>query len=118
MTTTITVDYEHNCESWWTAARTEATSNPPTACVGLLDSIDTITVSDEDAAEFIGWASKIDGWDESPFVLAKDDSEITFSDAYNTGFEAKSNDEDRSANPYSAGTFESDEWCNGWDAAN
>ena len=68
--TTITVDYEHNCETWWTNAREEAKGNPPSACVGLLDSVNSLTVSADDAAEFIQWASKIDGWNESPFVIS------------------------------------------------
>lgn len=63
---TITTDYEHNCETWWAAAR-EASPTP--ACVGLIDRVDTITVPDEDAAEFIEWAEKLPGWDESPFVI-------------------------------------------------
>lgn len=67
---TITVDYEHNCETWWDGARTEAKGNPPAACVGLLDSVDTLCVSDEDAAEFVAWSAKIDGWDENPFVIS------------------------------------------------
>lgn len=66
---TISVDYEHNCETWWDNARNEARGNPPTTCVGLLDSCDTLTVSDEDADEFIAWAKEIDGWSESPFVI-------------------------------------------------
>ena len=69
MTTTITVDYEHNCEKWWTNARLEALGNPPSACVGLLDSVNNMTASDEHAVLFIQWASKIEGWDESPFVI-------------------------------------------------
>lgn len=68
--TTITVDFEHNCETWWDNARAVAKGNPPPACVGLLDSVNTLTVPSEDAAEFIDWASKIDGWDEEPFVIS------------------------------------------------
>jgi len=66
---TIAVDYEHNCETWWDAARIEAKGNPPSACVGLIWDVDTLTVPDEDAAEFLLWAEKIDGWDEGPFVV-------------------------------------------------
>jgi hypothetical protein len=66
---TIAVDYEHNCETWWDAARIEAKGNPPSACVGLLDGVNTLTVSDEDAAEFLDWAKQIDGWEEEPFVI-------------------------------------------------
>ena len=69
--TTITVDYEHNCETWWDAARREARGNPPTACVGLLGSGETITVSDEDAQEFLEWAEKVDGWSEKPFIVSR-----------------------------------------------
>lgn len=67
--TTITVDYEHNCEKWWDAAREEAKGNPPSACVGLLDSVDTLTVTAEDAKEFLEWAAKIPGFNEQPFVV-------------------------------------------------
>ena len=68
-TTTIVVDYEHNCETWWDAARLEATGNPPSACVGLLNDVNTVTVSSEDATEFIDWAKQIPGWSESPFLF-------------------------------------------------
>lgn len=67
---TITVDYEHNCERWWDAARAEAKGNPPSACVGLLDTTNSLTVPDADAAEFISWSSEIDGWNENPFVIS------------------------------------------------
>src|ERR1019366_1920125 len=56
---TITVDYEHNCETWWYAAREKAKGNPPPSCVGLLDQVNTITVEDEDAAAFFNWAEAI-----------------------------------------------------------
>jgi hypothetical protein len=69
MTTKITADYEHNCETWWNAAREEAKGNQPSACVGLLDWTNEIICSDEDAAEFLAWAAKLPGWDESPFVV-------------------------------------------------
>lgn len=68
-TITITVDFEHNCETWWVAARAEARGNPPSACIGLLESVNTLTVSEEDAAEFVAWAKAIPGWSEQPFVI-------------------------------------------------
>lgn len=39
------------------------------------------------------------------------------SEAYHTGFEAHSQNEPRTANPYAAGTWEAGEWFAGWDAA-
>jgi len=71
--TTIRVDYEHNCETWWDAAREEAKGNPPSACVGLVADMvgtDEIRCSDEDAAEFLAWAAQLPGWDEQPFVIS------------------------------------------------
>ena len=41
-----------------------------------------------------------------------------FSDAYNTGFEAKQQGEPRTANPYGDGTWESGEWFAGFDGDN
>jgi ribosome modulation factor len=38
------------------------------------------------------------------------------SDAYNTGFEAALQGEERTSNPYAAGTWDSDAWLAGWDA--
>ena len=67
---TIKVDYEHNCETWWDNAREEAKHNPPEACVGLLDSVNEISVDDEDANAFMAWAEQIDGWNEQPFVVS------------------------------------------------
>ena len=68
---TIRVDYEHNCETWWDAARDEAKGNPPSACVGLVADFgcDSLECSDEDAAEFIAWAEQLPGWSEQPFVI-------------------------------------------------
>jgi hypothetical protein len=37
------------------------------------------------------------------------------SEAYNTGFEAAKQGEPRTANPYAAGTWDSDNWFAGWD---
>ena len=65
----IAVDYEHNCETWWDAARAEAKGNPPPACVGLLGEVNSLTCTEEDAAEFLGWAARLGGWDEQPFVV-------------------------------------------------
>ena len=66
--TTITTDYEHNCETWWAAARE---SSPPPACTGLIDQVDTITVPDDDAHGFLAWAARLPGWSESPFVVSR-----------------------------------------------
>jgi ribosome modulation factor len=41
----------------------------------------------------------------------------TNSDAYNTGYEAAKQGESRSDNPYAAGTWDSDNWLAGYDAA-
>jgi len=41
---------------------------------------------------------------------------INHSEAYNTGFEACEQGEARTANPYAAETWESDEWFDGFDA--
>lgn len=41
----------------------------------------------------------------------------TNSEAYNTGYEAANQGELRTANPYLAGTWDSDNWFAGWDAA-
>ena len=38
---------------------------------------------------------------------------MTYSDACNTGYEAHERGEAREANPYAAGTWESDEWYTG-----
>lgn len=43
-------------------------------------------------------------------------SEIENSEAYNTGFEASAQSDPRTANPYAAGTWDSDAWFAGWDA--
>jgi len=66
---TIQVYFEHNCETWWDNAREEAKHNPPEACIGLLDSVNDITVDDEDADAFIAWAEQIEGWNEQPFIV-------------------------------------------------
>lgn len=39
------------------------------------------------------------------------------SEAYHTGFEAHQQGEPRIANPYATGTWDSDEWFKGWNAA-
>lgn len=39
------------------------------------------------------------------------------SQAFHTGFEAHEQGEPRDANPYAAGTWDSDEWFAGWDDA-
>jgi len=67
--TTITVDYEHNCEKWWAAAREEAKGNPPQACVGLLDSCDSIECIQPDVDVFVAWAEQLPGWNEKPFII-------------------------------------------------
>jgi len=41
----------------------------------------------------------------------------TKSEAYNTGFEAKTQGEPQSANPYPAGSWDAKNWAAGWDAA-
>lgn len=71
VTTKITVDYEHNCEVWWNAARADNDTMRacPRSCRALLGSPDEVQVSDEDAEEFRAWASKLPGWDEEPFVF-------------------------------------------------
>lgn len=69
---TISVDYEHNCTTWWDAAREEISGNPPTSCIGLVSDVistDAIVCSDEDADEFVAWAEQLDGWAEQPFVI-------------------------------------------------
>jgi hypothetical protein len=65
----LVVDYEHNCETWWDAAREEAKGNPPASCVGILDWTNEIECSEEDLGEFLAWAEQIPGWDEHPFVI-------------------------------------------------
>jgi ribosome modulation factor len=42
---------------------------------------------------------------------------IEASDAYNTGYEASTQGEPRTANPYATGTWDSNAWLKGWDAA-
>lgn len=69
---TITVDYEHNCETWWDAAHDEITGNPPPPCgdcIHLLREKDTVQVLNDDAAVFLTWAAQLPGWDECPFVV-------------------------------------------------
>ena len=39
----------------------------------------------------------------------------SFSDAYNTGFQAAAQGESRDTNPYLLGTWEHDEWFRGFD---
>lgn len=41
----------------------------------------------------------------------------TRGEAYHTGFEARSQGEARTANPYPAGSWDADEWFAGWDDA-
>jgi ribosome modulation factor len=41
----------------------------------------------------------------------------TESEAFNTGYEAYRQGEPRNANPYCAGTYDSQEWFAGWDEA-
>lgn len=41
---------------------------------------------------------------------------VEASDAYNTGFEAAKQGEDRTANPHADGTWDSNAWFAGWDA--
>lgn len=40
-----------------------------------------------------------------------------YSDAYNTGYEAYQQGEQSKANPYLVGTWEYDEWREGWSVA-
>lgn len=69
---TITVDHEHNCETWWDAAREAAKDgNNPPSCIGLINEVNTITVDDQDADEFLEWAGGLPGWNEEPFVVSK-----------------------------------------------
>lgn len=68
--TTITVDHEHNCETFWDAARDEAKTNPPPCCFGLFESVTTMTLPHDDAVEFLHWCMKIPGWNERPFVIS------------------------------------------------
>lgn len=44
-------------------------------------------------------------------------STMTYSEAYNTGYEACLQGEPRTANPYPTGTWDADEWYAGWDDA-
>ena len=39
------------------------------------------------------------------------------SEAYNTGYEARVQEEPRKANPYPTGSWDSDNWLAGWDHA-
>ena len=39
------------------------------------------------------------------------------SEAYHTGYEAYDQGEPRTANPYSKGTWDREEWFKGWDEA-
>jgi ribosome modulation factor len=38
----------------------------------------------------------------------------TYSEAYNTGYEAAQRGESQTANPYLRGTWEADQWLLGW----
>lgn len=67
----ITVDYEHNCEEWWDAARelAKSTRNPDwTRLMNLLTGDET-KVSISDAETFIEIAATIPGWDEGPVMV-------------------------------------------------
>lgn len=44
-------------------------------------------------------------------------TDVTGSEAYNTGYEAHVQGELRTANPYPAGSWDADAWLAGWDAA-
>ena len=71
--TTISVDYEHNCEDWWDAARhVQSTAGGcPKKCLTLLNpgGQSSVRVSTEIAAEFVAWAEQVHGWDENPFTF-------------------------------------------------
>jgi hypothetical protein len=55
-------------------------------------------------------------WDTDSVIAAIRSRGAEESEAYQTGFEAANQGEPRSANPYSKGTWDSDEWFAGWDA--
>lgn len=101
----------------------------------VIDSIERPTDGDEDALqdyadlvsnavakvmghkEFAGQPSLgvVSAADNGGFRLIVE-SEYENSDAYNTGFEAASQGESRSANPYGQGTWDHAAWQAGWDA--
>ena len=71
---------------------------------------------------------EIDGEEYTTRVIASEDAEESLSaldadeekceyagsDAFNTGFEAASQGEPQSANPYAQGTWDSEAWMAGW----
>jgi hypothetical protein len=61
----ISIDYENNAEQWWMAAQASDTT-PAAFAIILADSVDDITVSDEDAAAIMAWAETLPGWADGP----------------------------------------------------
>lgn len=73
MSKRISVDYENNAEIWWDAAREDQAHHaiPPTIASlvkPLLEvgGVDSITVSDAEAARIVLWAKSLPGWSDGP----------------------------------------------------
>jgi hypothetical protein len=69
-TTIITVDHEHNCETWWDAARQNLGPLLIAETLHKLEANGTVKLWDDEASHFIAWASGLPGWDEKPFVIS------------------------------------------------
>ncbi len=66
----ISVDYEHNCETWWDAAREQSAPLPPDAAADMVSGgADCAVLTKKQTDAFIAWAEQFPGWDESPFVI-------------------------------------------------
>lgn len=64
----IQIDWEHSCERWWSNGGNAIWEQ---MVGGHACSTDSVTVSVEDAKEFIRAGAKIPGWEEAPFVITE-----------------------------------------------
>lgn len=67
-TTVIAIDYEHNSDQWWQAARSRA--DVP-ACIRdvVLGRANYAHASQQDADAAMQWARSVDGWDDAAAPL-------------------------------------------------
>jgi hypothetical protein len=63
---TITVDHEHNCETWWDSGGREAWKALSVAAAGDDYDSDSITVYAQTGLAWLAYAATIYGWDEQP----------------------------------------------------
>lgn len=66
---TIEVDYEHNAEAWWEAARELAAAKPASVFARLLrelESNDAVKCDDGEARAFEDAASRLPEWNTGP----------------------------------------------------